>query len=133
MSLELCGRVINYDPSKHDPSEQGPGFVTVSVALPGTGHPIQTSTISAEGRWAIKLVPGAPLQVAATVPGSPAASMRIAEPLPCSREVYEIELGSGPATVIAGTISNVLAASTIPIWRCRARWPGSGPGSALRS
>ena len=98
--VKLCGQVSGYDP------EQGPGFVTVSVALPGTAHPVQTAKISPEGRWELNLVPGAPLNVAVTVPGSPASSRRIVKPLPCSRKAYELELATGPATVIEGTVSD---------------------------
>lgn len=98
--LKLCGRISNYDPA------QGPGFVTVSVALPGTAHPVQTAKISPDGEWELNLVPGAPLNVAVTIPGSLASNRRIAKPLPCSREVYELELASGPATTIEGTVSD---------------------------
>lgn len=103
--LKICGRVSNYDPAR------GSGLVTVSVAKPGTAHPIQTARISAEGTWELNFVPGAPLSIAVTVPGFLATSQLIATPKPCSAEVYEMSLSSGPGTTLRGSVSDVFGGS----------------------
>lgn len=99
--LQLCGQVPDYDPSA------GPAIVSVSIALPGTSHPIHTVALAPDGRWELSAVPRAPIQVAVTVPGSPASSLYIAEPAPCATRDYSIPLSTGPATLIRGTVSDV--------------------------
>jgi hypothetical protein len=100
--LELCGQVPDYDPSA------GPAIVSVSIALPGTGHPTRTVAVAPDGRWELSAVPRAPIQVAVTVPGVPATSLYIAEPEPCATRVYSVSLSpGGPATLIRGTVSDV--------------------------
>jgi hypothetical protein len=103
--LKICGRIGNYDPAR------GAGSVTVSVAKPGTAHPVQTARITAEGTWELNFVPGAPLSIAVSVPGFLVHSQLVATPKPCSAEVYETTLATGPATTLRGTVSDVFGGS----------------------
>ncbi|MCA9682281.1 MAG: carboxypeptidase regulatory-like domain-containing protein [Myxococcales bacterium] len=89
------------------PTDGAPALVTVSVALPGTAHPVRSARVSPEGRWELTMVPGLPLRVAATVPGQIATSLAIDAPEPCAKKVYELELGVGAATRIHGTVADV--------------------------
>lgn len=99
--LELCGQIPDYDPSA------GPAIVSVSVALPGTSHPIRTAALAPDGRWQLSAVPRAPIQVAVTMPGVLASSLYIAKPEPCATRAYSLPLSTGPATIIGGTVSDV--------------------------
>ncbi|NVB39114.1 hypothetical protein G6O69_14820 [Pseudenhygromyxa sp. WMMC2535] len=104
-ALRLCGVVLGYQA----PEAPGaaPGMITVSVARPGTAHPVRSARLSAEGRWQLDLVPGAPLQLAASVPGFVATSQHIADPQPCAKKVYELTLSDEAGTRLHGTVSDV--------------------------
>ncbi|MFV8750027.1 carboxypeptidase regulatory-like domain-containing protein [Nannocystaceae bacterium ST9] len=83
------------------------GTVTVSLAKPGTAHPVQVAKVDPEGNWQVPRVPGGPIALAVVIPGSLAFSQSIAAPRRCEDHVYEITLPSGPATTIEGTVADV--------------------------
>ena len=108
--VRICGRVVTDEPL---PSG---GLITASVARPGGSEPTQAARIATDGSWELDVTGGAPLRIAATVPGLPATSLAIADPKPCHRYVYALELASGPTTTVTGTVSDVFGGPLAGAW-----------------